>query len=151
MDQDIRSQIQRAKDLLRELEESCNADFKSKTVSEKTKNLTQEVLTKMRHVLDQSMYRLFEKIIAPSLSVDKKNRARVYFPISRDYAGLKSTLGRGEMANLEITHPDLFKFLESVQPYNSDYSWLNDFSNYANEKHVRLSPQEFKEENETIL
>lgn len=151
MDQDIKSQIERAKELLQELEESCNSDLKSKSVSEKTKNLTQEVLTKMRNVLDQSMYRFFEKIISPNLSQKDKEKARVYFPMTRDHSGLKSTLGRGKMANLDTTHPDVFMFLESIQPYNTDFSWLNDFSKFANEKHIRLSPQEVKEENETIL
>jgi len=151
MDHDIKSQIKRAKELLRDLEESCNTDLKKKSVSERTKNLTQEVLTKMRHVLDQSMRRFFEKIIAPDLSPNEKDKVKVYFPIAGDRAGLKSTLGRAKMANLETSHPNVFNFLESVQPYNDDYAWLNDFSKFANEKHIRLSPQEIKEESETTL
>jgi len=151
IDKDIKSQIERAKELLKELEESCKADLQSDTVSAKTENLTQEVLIKMRHMLDQSMRRFFEKTIVPNLSDDDKNKARVYFPIARNHTGFKSTLGRGKMVNLDVTHPDMYKFLESVQPYNANFNWLDDFSKFANEKHIRLSPQETKKENETML
>jgi len=151
MDQDIKSQIERAKELLKELEESYNSDLQTKSISEKTKNLTQEVLVKMRHVLDQSMYRFFAKIISPTLSSDVKKNVKIYFPIAQNPAGLKSRLGMGKMAALDVSNPDVYKFLESIQPYNAKFSWLGDFSKFANEKHIRLSPQEFKEENETTL
>lgn len=151
MDKDIKSQIERAKELLNELKKSCNSDIATKSISGKTKNLTQEVLTKMRHTLDQCMYKFFEKIIAPTLSETEKREAKIYFPITKKHAGLKSILGRGKMANLETKHSEIYKFLEAIQPYNTDFQWLDDFSRFANEKHIRLTPQELNEKNETIL
>lgn len=61
MDQDIQSQLERAKELLQELEKACNDDLRAKNVSGKTKNLSQEVLLKVKHLLDQSIYKFFEK------------------------------------------------------------------------------------------
>ncbi len=151
MNQDIKSQIDRAKELLEELKESCKLDLRNKIVSNRTKNLTQEVLIKMRHALDQSMYRFFEKIIAPTLSMSEKEKAKVYFPLVKNRLDLKPTLGMGKMINLDTKYPSIYKFLEAVQPYNDDYKWLNDFNKFANEKHIRLSPQEIKEENETTI
>lgn len=151
MDQDIKSQIERAKELLQDLKLSCQKDLGERVVSERTKNLTQEVLIKMRHVLDQAMSRFFEKNIAQTLIEKNKKNAKIYFPIARNHAGLKSTLGRGSMINLEISHPEIFNFLESIQPYNQNFQWLEEFSKFSNEKHIRLTPQEVKEENETTI
>ncbi len=151
MDSDIKSQLDRAKELKKELEESYNSDLKSKIVSDKTRNLTQEILTKIRSLLDQAMCKFFEKEIAPSLSNENKNKARVYFPLINKKEYLIPLLGRAEIKNLEISHPTIFSFLESVQPYNANYQWLNDLSKYTRERHIRLTPQMIKEETETIL
>ena len=151
MDQDIKSQIERAESLLEELERSCRLDLEKKIVSEKTKNLTQEILTKMRYVLDQSMHRFFEKMIAPNFSSKDIRKIKVYFPITNNKNSLKAILGRGKMADLNLTHPEVYNFIDSIQPYNPEFNWLSDFVQFVNEKHIRLSPQEIKEENETIL
>lgn len=151
MDQDIKSQIQRTKDLLIELNDSCNSDLKTKTASEKTKNLTQEVLLKMRHVMDQAIHRFFEKEISPKLTTEQRKKAMVYFPFAKDKQSLKSTLGRGMMTDLETTNPSIYKIIESIQPYNPGYQWMADLAEYSNEKHIRLTPQEISEENETEL
>ena len=47
MDQDIQSQLDRAKELLQALEKACDDDLRAKDVSGKTKNLSQEVLLKV--------------------------------------------------------------------------------------------------------
>jgi hypothetical protein len=58
---------------------------------------------------------------------------------------MNSMLGRAMMQDLDISHPQVFNFLESVQPYNSGYEWIEHLSKFANEKHVRLTPQKRKE------
>jgi len=50
MNADIKSQIDRAKELLSDLQESANNDLNKKEVSDKTKKLTQEILVQMRSV-----------------------------------------------------------------------------------------------------
>lgn len=141
MDQDIQSQLDRAKELLRDMEKACNDDLQAKDVSGKTKNLSQEVLLKIKHLLDQSIYKYFEKHYLPNLSESDKKSARVYFPAVSKKEDLNSVLGRAKMSDLETKHQDFFKFIDSVQPYNQDYLWLKHLANYASEKHIRLTPQ----------
>lgn len=141
MDQDIQSQLDRAKELLQELENACNADLQAKDVSGKTKNLSQEVLLKIRHLLDQSIYKFFEKHYLSNLSDTDKKSAKVYFPIVSKKDDLKSVLGRAKMNDLETRHQDFYKFINSVQPYNQDYLWLKHLASYSSEKHIRLTPQ----------
>lgn len=151
MDKNIQSQINRAKELKKELDESSKFDLRSHRISDKTKNLTQEILVKIRSVLDQTMYCFFEKKIAPNLSEDEKQKARIYFPLVSKSDDLKSVLGRAKMTNLDVSHPEIFSFLESVQPYNSNYEWINHLSKYANEKHIRLTPQKRVEVKRTTV
>jgi len=141
MDQDIQSQLDRAKELLQELENACNTDLQAKDVSGKTKNLSQEVLLKVKHLLDQSIYKFFEKQYLPSLSDLDKKSAKVYFPTVSKKEDLKSVCGRAKMGDLETRHQDFYKFIESVQPYNQDYFWLKHLASYSSEKHIRLTPQ----------
>jgi len=141
MDQDIQSQLDRAKELLQDLEKACNNDLQAKDVSGETKNLSQEVLLKVKHLLDQAIYKFFEKHYLPNLSEADKKSAKVYFPIVSKKEDLKSVLGRAKMSDLENNHQDFFKFIDSIQPYNQNYSWLKHLANYASEKHIRLTPQ----------
>jgi len=141
MDQDIESQLDRAKELLQELEIACNNDLRTKDVSGKTKNLSQEVLLKIRHLLDQSIYKFFEKYYFPNLSETDKKSAKVYFPIVSKKEDLKSVFGRAKMDDIEIKYQNFYKFIDSVQPYNHDYLWLKHLTDFASEKHVRLTPQ----------
>lgn len=145
MDKNFSSQINRAEELLRDLEQSLDNDLEKQNISDKTLNLTQEVLLKMRHLLDQAMHKFFEKHYLPKLSEKEAETAIVYFPIVSKKNDIKSVLGRAKMADLEMDHPDFYKFIESVQPYNKSYEWLKTLSKFANEKHIRLTPQTKKE------
>ena len=141
MDQDIQSQLDRAKELLQELENACKNDLQAKNVSGKTKNLTQEVLLKIRHLLDQAIYKFFERHYLSDLSDSDKRSARIYFPIVSKREDLKSILGRAKMSDLEMKYCNFYQFLDSIQPYNQDYSWLRHLADYSSEKHIRLTPQ----------
>ncbi|MCX6764258.1 MAG: hypothetical protein NTU58_00945 [Candidatus Nealsonbacteria bacterium] len=150
MDQDIQSQLDRAKELMQDLEKACNVDLQAKDVSEKTKNLTQEVLLKIRHLLDQAIRKFFEKYYFNGLSDYDKKSTKVHFPIVSKKGDLKF-LGNVKMNDIIISHKDFYKFIDSVQPYNPGYLWLKYLRNYSNEKHIRLTPQTIKKENETRL
>lgn len=141
MDQDIQSQLDRAKELLQELERACKNDLQAKNVSGKTKNLSQEVLLKIRHLLDQAIYKFFEKHYLSKLSDPDKKSARVYFPIVSKKEDLKSILGRAKMSDLGMKYCNFYQFLDSIQPYNQDYLWLRYLADYSSEKHIRLTPQ----------
>ena len=79
MDEDIQSQLERAKELLQELEKACDNDLQAKNVSGKTKNLSQEVLLKVRHLLDQAIYKFFEKHYLSSLYALEKMQLKKAF------------------------------------------------------------------------
>lgn len=148
---DIESQIERAEELLEELEDSAKEDLTQKNVSEKTRNLTQEILVKMRTVFDQTMRKFYELHIEPTLSSSDKKRARVYFPIVPKQIDLLPFLGRGMMKELDITHSAVYNLLDSVQPYKPGYEWMTHFKVYANERHIRLTPQKRVESKRLVL
>ena len=83
MDKGLESMFTRAKELLRELEEEYNSCLPDRTVTEKIKNLTHEVLEKLRNTLDPTMVKAWKKFIAPNLSEEEQKKAlkRVFFPI----------------------------------------------------------------------
>lgn len=147
---DINSQIDRANTILEELKQSGNNDLLQQEISDKTKNLTQEVLVKMRSVFDQTMNSFYDNFIEPNLETNEK-RPNVYFPIVNNNNDLKPLLGRYRMKDLADTHPKIFNFIDSVQPYNSQYEWMKFFVTYSNDKHIRLTPQKRKETNRLTL
>src|SRR3989344_63176 len=151
MDEDIQSQLERAKELLQELEKACDNDLQAKNVPGKTKNLSQEVLLKVRHLLDQAIYKFFEKHYLPNLPDSDKKSTRVYFPIVSKKEDLKSVFSRAKMGDLETSHRDFYGFIDSIQPYNTDYLWLKHLADYSADKHIRLTPQTIKNENATKL
>ncbi len=151
MDENIQSQLNRAKSLFQDLEKSCNNDLRNKKISEETKNLCPEVLLKIRRLLDQAIYKYYKIHYFPKLSEVDKKSAKVYFPIVSKKESLKSILGMAKMGNLETNNSVLYNYLESIQPYNKEYSWLNNLRDFSNEAHIQLTPQTIKHENETRL
>jgi hypothetical protein len=141
MQEDIKSQIDRAQELLQELKNACMADLQKKDVSGKTKNLSQEVLTKVKHLLDQSIYKFYEKYYSSNLSELEKKSVKVYFPIVSKKEDLKSVFGRAKMNNIETSYEKFYKLIDSLQPYNHDYEWLKYLSKYASDRHIKLTPQ----------
>jgi hypothetical protein len=142
--QEIFAQLERADELLMELQHAADSDKLSKDISFRTRILTQEVLAKMRYILDQTMYSFYEKNIMPLLTKKEREVAerQVYFPIVSKRADLKAALGKGMMANLDTKHPKIYSYLDSVQQYNKQYKWMADFRKFSNERHIRLSRQE---------
>jgi hypothetical protein len=143
MQPELESILDRAEELLKDLETECESCLKSQCVSERAKNLTHEVLDKLRIALDHVMNRAWEKFVTPTLSEKDKKRARVYFPITDDLDSFHSTLGRGSMASLDKINPDLYRFLKKYQPFSSgENRWLTVLANVvADGKHIRLTPQ----------
>jgi hypothetical protein len=135
--------LDRADELVVDLEGEYKKCLQLQSVNERAKNLTHEVLEKLRHSLDHAMYIVWEKHVAPTLSEEDKSRARVYFPITNKLSGFRSLLGRGKMSDLEKAHNNIYGFLLSKQPFSSaENRWLVILSeNAALGKHVHLTPQ----------
>ena len=143
MSSHLESMLDRAEELLRELENEYENCLKDKNVTERAKNLTHEILEKLRSALDHTMRIAWEKCVAPNLSEHDKERARVYFPIASNLKAFCSTLGRGFMADLDKINKNLYDFLLRKQPFTSgENQWLDYLGKIAAEgKHVRLAPQ----------
>jgi len=143
MDTSIQSQFQRAEELLDELEREYKNALTTQEVTDRAKNITHEILLKIRSILDHVFYQYFKKRFAPNLSDEEVKKARIYFPIVNSDQSLKSTLERAKMNDLDRIDPKVYNFIKSIQPYrNSSYKWLELLNRYAVEgKHIRLTPQ----------
>ncbi len=143
MNLEIKSILDRADELLKDLEEEYKDCLQTHTITARAKNITHEVLEKLRSALDQTMMRAWEKYILLNLSDQQKKCARVYFPVAGDLNSFHSTLGRGSMTNLDKINKKLYDFLLNQQPFTStDNQWLDLLNKIAAEgKHIRLTPQ----------
>jgi len=143
MDTRLESMLARANELVKDLEAEYNNCLRDQCVSMRAQNLTIEVLTKLRGVLDHTMTRAWGKYVAPNLSQQERGRVRVYFPIANDLKSFCSILGKGRMADLDKVHKDLYDYLLTQQPFSSkENQWLDILRKIAAEgKHVRLTPQ----------
>ncbi len=143
MDRQLESMLDRADELLRELEDEYKKCLQTQNVTGRAENLTHEVLVKLRSVLDHTMRRAWDKYISPNLSEQDKKRARVYFPIVDSLNAFRSILGRGCMTNLDKVQANLYDFLLKRQTFSSEENqWLKLLSEIAVKgKHVQLAPQ----------
>ena len=143
MEPDLKSMLDRAGELLGDIEDEYKKCLQAQNVTARAMNLTHEVLEKLRSALDHTMRIIWEKYIAPNLSKQAGKRARVYFPITNDLGSFHSTLGRGGMADLDKFHKNLYDFTLKKQPFSAkENQWLNLLTKIAAEgKHVRLTPQ----------
>jgi hypothetical protein len=147
MDVALESLLDRADELLKDLEKEYEKCLHSKEVSERAKNITHEVLEKLRNALDQTMWKAWDKYISPNISDKDRERTLVYFPITDDLNSFHSARGRGLWQNLEKRNKQLYDFLLNIQPFYSDENkWLCLLREIAAKgKHVRLAPQKRKE------
>ncbi|MFQ5875492.1 MAG: hypothetical protein ACE5JL_17080 [Dehalococcoidia bacterium] len=143
MDPELESVLDRADELLSDLEDEYNNCLQAQNVTERARNLTDEVLQKLRNALDQTMSRAWGKYIGPKLSEEDRTGARVYFPIAGDPHSFRSIPARGYMADLDRVHKRLYDFLLKQQPFSSEENrWLDLLAKIAAKgKHVRLTPQ----------
>ncbi len=143
MNRQLESMLDRADELLRELKDEYDGCLQAHNVTERAKNLTHEVLEKLKNALDHTMRIGWEKYIAPTLPEQDKKRARVYFPIVNNLNAFRSLLGRGCMANLDNVNKNLYDFLLKKQPFLSNENrWLKLLSEITAEgKHTKLTSQ----------
>ncbi len=143
MDPELESMLDRADELIRDLEAEYKNCLKAQNVSERAKNLTHEVLEKLKNVLDHTMRRAWRKYIAPNLLERDRERVLVYFPIASDLHSFRSILGRANKGNVDKVHKNPYSFLLKKQPFSSkENQWLELLAKIAPEgKHVELIPQ----------
>ena len=143
MDSELKSMLDRANELLDELKDEYESSLSAQKVTDRAKNLTQEILEKLRHALDHTMSRVWEKFIAPNLSKEDRESARVYFPIGKNLHAIASILGQAKVRNLEKVNKPLYEFLLKKQPFSAkENKWLELLTKITGKgKHFRLNPQ----------
>jgi len=152
MELELESMLDRADELLGDLEDEYKDCLKAKKVSERAKNLAPEIVVKLRSALDHTMRRAWEKHVASNLAEKARRSVRVYFPIVGNLDAFRLTLGQGGMADLDKAHKDLHDFLLKQQPFSStDNRWLDLLAKIAVEgKHIRLTSQKLTEKIDRI-
>lgn len=136
----VESMLLRANALVSELEKTYHRDLEAKDVSAEARNLTHEILEKCSNILDQAMAIFFEKEIRPLLSELPKRGG--YFPVAKDEAAYRSSLGQWKAVDLGVLAPNLDAKLRSLQPFtDSRNSILLRMRELANRKHTSLAPQ----------
>ena len=153
MNNEMVSQYVRVEEFLNDLRVEYDMCLKTGVITDRFRVIAQDIIVKLKTLLDQAMGCFFEKHIQPKIPAGENvTKARVYFPIADDLHSLKSTLGRGLMSDLNQHFPLAYQFIESVQPYRNDANkWLVLLRDYSGERHMRLSPQKQIEETITII
>ena len=109
---DLLSQIERSKKLFEELKREMDKSASSATVTDETRNLTEEIFIKLRVCLDKTMYyRLCKNNFSGDLS-------KIYFPICKNSSDFSSLLKTYGLENLSSTDPDFIKLISDFQPFS---------------------------------
>ncbi len=119
MNSEVKSQIERARELYQELKSECEKRMQEPSVHPRILNLAVEVLSKLRSILDHTGYVVFDFKISPKLSASEIKKTKVYFPISDDEQSFKSQLGRARLLDLQTESPATYKVLHEAQPFTS--------------------------------
>jgi hypothetical protein len=140
MQEQIKSQLTRAEELLGELRVAYSTSIKNKEASPFLTNITQEFLFKLDSILDQTMYAYFKQNISPKLSPSDPAQKNVAFPMTETRHQFESQLGK--MKITKKLDSRVYSFLESYQFFkHASNKWLINLKKYADERHVRLTPQ----------
>lgn len=116
------------------------SSLENKEVGSSLKIEVKNYFENARSILDYSAHD-----IANIFEIENK---MIYFPITRKYRNkdnfekcIKKNLPGLKSKNLEI-----YNYLESIQPFNKEFSWLADFATLnIDSKHIRLTPQVINE------
>jgi hypothetical protein len=138
---DIDAQLDRTKELLKDLEKEYLNSIHIQQVTSRAKVITHQVIESLSNVLDQLSYKLWKQKVSPKLTEAERKKAdkNVYFPFGKDKQMFDSALGKwGEHNNIDT---DLLDFLSRWQSFNIKDDWLLNLKSLARNKHIGLIPQ----------
>lgn len=143
MNRNITACLDRADELLVQLEAEYSACLTSKAVSAKAEQLTHEVTERLRSALDRTARVYWDQTIKPNISPEDAQRATIYFPIAADDHSLDSILGRWRWKSVRADHQPIYEFIRARQPYvDASFHWLTVLDSLAVAgKHIDLVPQ----------
>lgn len=134
---DIQALLMQAQQQLREVENKYQSSLTAKSVSLDLKVKIKNLCENLRSVLDYLAHDIRETKCSQA-----KENDRFYFPILPDRKQFESKM-REWFPKLDSTAPDLWSYLESIQPYHGAQSeWLGQLNRVNNEnKHSALVEQ----------
>lgn len=119
-----------------EIESLYNASLQEKEIKPELKIKVKNYLENARSILDYCAHD-----IADAYSITARE---IYFPIvakDKSKTSFDGSVGRN-LPGLESKNKKVFDYLESIQPYHADYSWLADFATVTTDnKHSQLTSQ----------
>ncbi len=133
----IEAQIRRAEEILPKIEKEYQESLNEQTVSDDLKLDIQSFVGHLRSVLDY-----LANDIVETHCPNANSRDRLYFPITSDSANFTRVMNRS-YPDLSANCPNLYNFLDSIQPYQNEHNkWLTKFNKVNNEqKHNDLMEQ----------
>ncbi|MDP1688572.1 MAG: hypothetical protein Q8L47_00340 [bacterium] len=118
------------------IEKLYNSSLGKKEIDADLKIKIKNYLENTRSILDYCAHD-----IADTLGISGD---RIYFPIiekDKSKDSFSGAIGRN-LSGLELKNAALFNYLENIQSYHPEYSWLGDFNDIVNDnKHQDLTPQ----------
>jgi hypothetical protein len=140
-DAEINALFTKASKQLTEIRAEYKKSLDAQNVTDLLKVEIKNFFENLRSVLDYSAHSIREKY-CPSANP----RTRFYFPILPNINSFTSQMNNW-YPNLSSSCPDIYNYLESIQPYNSGSEWLGHFNKVNNEnKHGNLVEQTRHEE-----
>jgi hypothetical protein len=136
-EEDVRALLDRSKRDFRKIETEYKSSLSSKSIHPDLRIEIKNFCANLRSVLDYLAHDIRETY-CPSA----KDGEHFYFPITSDESQFRAVMDKW-FPSLEATCPDLWAYLESVQPYKGNGNrWLGQFNRLNNEnKHAALVEQ----------
>ena len=133
---DIQALLERSERDLTTIAEQYNASLKDRVVAPELKVEIKSFCGNLRSVLDYLAHDIRESCCPNAPSGD-----RFYFPILPDRLTFEVKVAQW-YPGLKKSSRTLWGYLESVQPYQANWTWLGAFNRLNNEnKHDKLVPQ----------
>ena len=133
---DIDALLVRSDDDFAGIESKYNESLRAQEVSTDLRIDIKNLCGNLRSVLDYLAHEIRDRHCPFANPKD-----RFYFPILPDHSTFESQMSKW-FPDLKTSCPDLWDYLESIQPYHPDYVWLGHFNRLNNEnKHGRLVEQ----------
>ncbi|HBV33168.1 TPA: hypothetical protein DEB72_01395 [Patescibacteria group bacterium] len=146
----IEKQVSYLRKRITELVSLCQKDS-SPTVSDDVLNTAQDIISRLRRLLDNIMSEYYINRIKPHLSVQDAKASKPTFPICDKVEDIKGQLGKFNAADLETISPEVYKIIEKAQPYHTSNKWIKYLRDYYNLGHWRLVAQEKKRDISLVL
>lgn len=143
MHENLKATFTRAEELLGELGREQQASLGEASVSTRAQQLTHEVLERLASALDRSATAYWSARVAPSISKDHRQKAKIYFPITESQYDFDDILSKWKWKEVRQDHDEIYQYLLSLQPFSAAGNrWLRILKRLVNKgKHVDLVPQ----------